>query len=448
MVVGALFAGAIVVAQSTHSSSDGGSFPPELQWFGSAAQPDSQSVAAAAAQELLAQRAQAVMTGDAESWVARLDLSTPEFAAEQRTVFANMSSVPFARYEYDISGVELVREVPDEQVAAWGVDEAWQVPTVLRYAFADVSGEPLAGYADMTRQESSTVVRRGDQWWLAAPLGVPDRAELWEQGPVSVARGERCLVLGAGSADLGELAMLADQGAIAVDEVWGDGWPRTALVVVPQTQAEMAQLLGRESDAGLGQVAAVTTGMAEKGVREGSGSGDRIVVNPKAFETLQGEGQLTVMTHELTHIATRMAAVTGVPMWLSEGFADYVAYGVTSMQDELIAGPAVAAYRRGELLRSLPSKKSFDPKVSEIAPAYSASWVAADVLADQYGQDTLVAVYHDIAEKASDEGRNVNSGGNSERQRTEDVLQEHLGIGVAEFTDSWWVQLQHYSESS
>lgn len=448
VVIGALFAGAIVVAQATHSSSDGVVLPGELQWFGSAAQPDPRSVAATAAQEVLSQRAQAVMAQDAAAWSARLDASTPKFAAEQEVIFENMSGIPFAHYEYDISGVEMVQPVSAEQIAAWGVDEAWMVPTILRYSFADASGQRLAGYVDVARAESTTMVRRGDQWWLAAPLREPQRAELWEQGPVSVVRGQRCLVLGAaGGTDVGKLAGLFDQGAAAVDEVWGSDWPRTALVVVPQTQNAMAQLLGRTSDAGLDQVAAVTTGVAGAGPAGAGTTGDRIVVNPTAFEMLQGEGQLTVVTHELTHIATRVASVTGVPMWLSEGFADYVAYKATSMQGELVAGPAVAAYRRQELAQTLPPKKSFDPKAGDIAPAYSASWVATSLLADRFGEEVLVALYHDIADQAAKESRYLSTDSEAQERRTEQALQEHLGMGISEFTQLWWAELQEYAEA-
>jgi hypothetical protein len=157
---------------------------------------------------------------------------------------------------------------------------------------------------------------------------------------------------------------------------------------------EYAALLSRTADKALDQVAAVTQGVIEPGQRA---QGDRVVVSPKAFTALQPSGRRVVITHELAHVATRSSTTEPVPIWLSEGMADYVAYSGLDLPRERVAGELLTLVRQGKGPKALPTAVDFDPSRATIAPSYSGSWLAVSRLVDLYGQARVVAFYRAIA---------------------------------------------------
>ncbi len=136
---------------------------------------------------------------------------------------------------------------------------------------------------------------------------------------------------------------------------------------------------------------AVTTGR----VGAAAAPADRVVVNPEGWAELSAAGRGVVLTHEVTHVATRAATSARTPLWLSEGFADWAAYraGATTPQQ---AAPALArAVRRGELPGALPADEAFafggDPEA--LARAYEGAWLACRLIAAKWGDATLVRLY-------------------------------------------------------
>jgi hypothetical protein len=76
-----------------------------------------------------------------------------------------------------------------------------------------------------------------------------------------------------------------------------------------------------------------------------------------------------------------------------EGFADYVGYlnaGVPvqtaahELRDEVVAG---------KVPRTLPADDEFSGADPRLAQVYEEAWLACRVIAERWGQDTLVAVY-------------------------------------------------------
>jgi hypothetical protein len=166
------------------------------------------------------------------------------------------------------------------------------------------------------------------------------------------------------------------------------------VILTPSTADQFARLLSRTSDDGLDQVAAITQGVIERGQRA---QGDRVVINPKAFTSLQPLGRRVVITHELTHVATRSSTTGPVPIWLTEGMADYVGYSGLDLRRGRVASELLALVRVGKGPRALPTDADFDPSRTKIAPAYSASWLAVSRLVDLYGQARVVAFYRAVA---------------------------------------------------
>ena len=99
------------------------------------------------------------------------------------------------------------------------------------------------------------------------------------------------------------------------------------------------------------QIAAVT--MAELDIPQ-AGAPVRVVANPKLFDELGKQGRRIVLTHETTHVAST-ATASPVPLWLAEGFADYVAFTAVSVQDESAAKELFKAIRAGKVPKTLPA---------------------------------------------------------------------------------------------
>jgi hypothetical protein len=194
-----------------------------------------------------------------------------------------------------------------------------------------------------------------------------------------VARGTRSVVVGhhASPAALDELARRADTAGRRVSEVLGR--PVRPLVVVPASAREAAGLARAERLDGLAAV-------ADRG---------RVIVVPETFARLNAVGKDVVLTHELTHVA---AGTRGLPVWLYEGFADYVAYRDAGLPVRTAAAELAGDVRAGRLPAGLPGPAAFaadgrDPV--RLARAYQEAWLACRFLADRFGEETLVRLYRD-----------------------------------------------------
>ena len=140
-------------------------------------------------------------------------------------------------------------------------------------------------------------------------------------------------------------------------------------------------------------LAAFTTGPP------GSERSSWVVLNAPVFSRLSEPGRRVVLTHEVTHVLTRTATAPDTPAWLSEGFADYVAYRDAGVPVHQAARGLLDRVRRGEVPSSLPSAGDFSDRaeLDDSRPsgdeAYQAAWLACRTVADRYGEARLVALY-------------------------------------------------------
>ncbi|MEV0615956.1 hypothetical protein AB0I81_21760 [Nonomuraea sp. NPDC050404] len=212
-----------------------------------------------------------------------------------------------------------------------------------------------------------------------SPILPPQARDLWP-GRAVVSRGRRSTVVGHDTAPPGlldELARRADGAGRRVSGVLGR--PLRPLVVVPESKREAARLAGV---AGVDGLAAV----ADEG---------RVIVVPEYFAALNPTGRDVVLTHELTHVA---AGTDRLPVWLYEGFADYVGYRDSGLPVKTAAAELAAEVRAGRLPSALPGPEAFaadgrDP--DRLARAYQAAWLACRFLADRFSEGTLVWLYRE-----------------------------------------------------
>ena len=351
----------------------------------------------AAVRELLAARSAAVVSGDSRRWAATVAPGAGDFAARQDALFATLAGLPRAAWTYSYAGPGPV--LPPARARELG-DGAFIARVRLSYRLAGIDS------GDVRRDHYLTLARHAKRWLIA---GDDDAGDLgrraldpWDLGELDRVQGRSSLVLTRpGSAGLSgsHLAGLADRAVKQVQELWPGPWPGQVVVIVPADGAEMARLVhdGGPGDVpGLAQLAAVTTGQPT-GEPGGTTTGNRIIVNPTVFARLTETGRQVVLTHEATHIATRTLGGAPVPSWLSEGFADYVAYRATEIGVQEVAGDVLAQVRAGGGPVRLPAQVDFDPSRGPVAESYSLAWLAVRHIAQAHGQSRLVEFYLAVA---------------------------------------------------
>ncbi|MEO7979357.1 MAG: hypothetical protein ABI807_00410 [Sporichthyaceae bacterium] len=384
--------------------------------------PDDTAARTAALASLLAQRGTSVTSRDRDLFLATVDPAATDFYATQGELFDRVAGLELAAWSYAVTGdgpgftPQRAAELPTGSVIV-------RVRLTYRLAGTDTTTD---------REQYLTVVPRGGGWLVAADTdasaaGLDTQRDLWDLGPVRVVRGASSLVLadvrGATKAQVRRIADEADLAVHDVDDVWTGEWSREPLVVLPRSQQDMATLINSAGD-GLAQIAAVTTGSFESGLSRG----DRIVINPAAWDTLGALGRRVVLTHEMTHVATRSSSVTAPPIWLSEGFADYVAYQASPVPVTIVASDVLDDVHDGNIPQQLPTDDDFDASRGNISAAYEGAWLACRLIAQRYGEEKLVALYAAVTDSSG--------------AGYPDEMREVLGIGERTLVRDWKAYLR------
>ncbi|WP_066362342.1 hypothetical protein [Herbidospora mongoliensis] len=195
-----------------------------------------------------------------------------------------------------------------------------------------------------------------------------------------------------------ELAGQADRAAEAVARVWGS--EVTATVLAPATTEEAAEIARP----------APVTGMAALA------GPDFVVIEPRSWASLSPQGRVIVLAHELTHVATGAATSPEMPVWLVEGYADYVGYRDSGLSTGTIAAELATD---PQAPRELPTRADFTAGGARVPQAYQEAWLACRYIAEHYGEARLTALYR------------------AARADPATALEQTLGVGEAELTAAW-----------
>lgn len=298
-----------------------------------------------------------------------------------------------------------------DEVSGVGADGRW-------VAAVDASWSARAfGSGTASTELDVTFALDGDRAAVIGFGGGDARLPTWLAGPAAVRSADGTTVIAAtGDEAASRYLGLARRALPQVRAVLPD--PDRPLVVdVPADDAALHRAL----DAAPGTYSGVAAVTATVDGSLAPSAPVHVVVNEAVLGALGPRGAQVVMTHEAVHVATGAATTVGVPLWLLEGFADYVALRGTDLPLSTTAAQALQRVRRDGLPDALPGPEEFGTTETHLGATYEAAWIAATVLADAAGEDALVRYYADVSAGAD----------------AEQALRRVAGFGTAELTARW-----------
>jgi hypothetical protein len=369
----------------------------------------------AAARTELNRRATALLRHDRGGWLAGVDPDARAFRSAQTTLLANVAAVPLSTWRYTID--------PGDEAGTVDRGGAWTVRVGLTYALRGADPVPT------TRTLVLTFVPRGERWLLAAddragPDGERTWRGPWEYGPLLVRSGRSSIVL-AHRTHADRMAVIADAVDAAVPRVSavvGPRWARRVAVIIPDDQREMAALVGERL--ALGKIAAVAVADTVD-PSTGQARGQRVVINPANLDKLGPLGRRVVLQHEVTHVATRGWTGHGTPIWLVEGFADYVGYLGSTLDAVDIGDELLRQVRAGTWPGRLPVAGDFVGDSPRLSVAYEEAWSACRLIVARRGIQGLLRFYKEVGTAADPQGE------------VDAALHRVLGMGTGEFVAEW-----------
>jgi len=347
--------------------------------------------------QLLASRADAVLRHDKAAFLRTVDPQRRAFYQSQAVLFDRMATVPFASFSYS---------VPDP------LEDLGSARARQRYAPTAVSMFPVEASFGFRGQDKSpflarfyytfAVTRSG--WRIEGQDDLPpplrSDVEIWDAGPVRTVSTSRTLVVfHPGDATLaGRLLTVAERGYAQVAASWSGSWDKRVVILVPRDQLEAQRLVRSRS---LSEVAAVTSSAIEAGPLHRL-LGNRIIVNTSLVKSYQALDLQVVLTHEMTHAATRGIGV-GVPLYLVEGFADYTALRPLNAPLRVTRPSLALAVRTGRFTGKLPTRSQLVGR--DAALAYDEGSTFCLWVASTYGERKLQVLYSSFGDLPTDATR-------------------------------------------
>jgi hypothetical protein len=332
-------------------------------------------VAPEAASTALDDLARAVDSGDTG---AAAGLAATDVAAASAQLIALASNAELLRVEdFTLRYVDEASGISPEGTWTAAVDATW--------AFGGFDDAPSRTEVLVTFRVDPA---EADRARIVSIGGGDRRTPVWMDGPVTVRRTARTMVLVAGSPRQLDAYERVTEAAIPRVTRVLTSWRPRLVVEVPADLAGLEAALNVEPGA-YASIAAVTASP------DGLLTPDaplHVFVNPDVFDRNSTQGDRVVMSHEAAHVATR-APESRAPKWLVEGFADYVALRDIDLPASRTAAQIIRQVRQQGVPPTLPDEDDFSGAEAHLGAAYEAAWLANVVLAERGGEDALVRFY-------------------------------------------------------
>ncbi|MFI5736546.1 peptidase MA family metallohydrolase [Kribbella sp. NPDC051587] len=343
--------------------------------------------------KLLSARATAVRKGDLKAFLAAVNTKDAKLAARQRTLFANLRQFGFTRLEYFLANEHQVPRLTEKYGPT-----AFSSRVMMRYQLTGLDAKPVQ------TDVAYTFVRRGTGWLLVEDNAIDEvlsrdgHRQPWDFQPITVVRrGKVSVVVAQREAALGQkIAATAQQSVSGVRRHWPQPWDGSVMVVAMPEPQVMAIFWTNGFGRGW-TIAAKDVPLFDGdpvGRTPARAAGSRIVVNPEQRKKLDKD----LLAHEMTHAASVLLG-NEAPMWMVEGYAEYVRCAV--IEDD--PGWTVDPYRKN-VRKTLASMKAL-PGPTEFATngdrSYGQSWWVIEYLVDRFGVQKVAALYADLAAHAT-----------------------------------------------
>jgi len=338
--------------------------------------------------KLLAKRAKAVLRGDRAAFLATVDRRRAAYYRSQAASFARMRTVPFAAVDYRVTDQRNWATATVRR--RYAPDRVYLPHLQLRYRFKGQDASPVLGHLSYTFVLTRSGWRIGGQG--DARPAWRDDVQIWDAGPVRTRRTDRTLVVHhPGSETLaGRLLEAAERAYGEVAATWTGRWERKVVILVPRDQAEAERLVDMRD---LSSIVALSSSSVESGPG-GQVLGNRIMVNPTVLAPYPNLDLQNVVTHEMTHVATR--TLGDVPLFLVEGFAEYTALRPLRRYPPSLTRPALAErVLAGRFDGRLPSARELRGRDGQVA--YDEASTFCLWVVEGYGEGKLRALYRAFA---------------------------------------------------
>ncbi|WP_427893943.1 hypothetical protein ACQHIV_12745 [Kribbella sp. GL6] len=367
----------------------------------------------AAVNQVLQRRAQAVLTGNEQEFVADVDAADTKLVARQHTLFANLRQFGFAKLAYQ----QLAQQYDDTIAQKYG-PSTYLVAVAMEYQLRGIDLVPvraMLGYTFSRRPNGSWMLVSDSDLDKRLPRG--SHEEAWDFGPVLVKRAPRVLVVvEQGQTALADKFVAMSQNAVqAVSKNWPGGWNGSGVVIALDDKvvrgADYTQ--PKNAEDALAMATFVYRTLPGEVTGEGERADSYVVVNPYNRTKVDAR----TLAHEFTHVATAPYGPYA-PRWLVEGAATYVEFLPMAGQKDL----AIAQYRldvRTKYLAkatALPADATFFDQADS---SYPLSWLALDYLFTRFGGTEVGTLYRELA-----------SLGVTQKDRDR-IMLEHLGMTEA-----------------
>jgi hypothetical protein len=379
---------------------------------------------------MLAARSAAVMSRDKRAFMSTVASGSPSFARGQARWFAAVTKLPLQSYDLTAAWSrygDLVR--PRDRAAYPGAARVAIPVTEERYKIRGFDGTPVED------DVFYTFVERNGKWLVASDrdldrLGLKSSRQLWDFGPISIHRSPHFLLLthpcsapiGCAQLPSGMLD-LAERALARVDKFWPLPWRHRIVIAAPTTTAELKRILQATFDVNKFVAFAYSSEDIEHGLRF---IGRRIILNWRTIANRTSDSVLTILSHELTHVATRNVAGPQLPTFVEEGIAEYVGYnadpGSLSFLDSVV--------QAGGFDGKLPRDYQFTTGSGrDIYLSYQKAESAVRYFIDRWGMARFVRFYRRLGRERVVIGTPM--------FHLNHALHKTIGIGFSGFQKAW-----------
>jgi hypothetical protein len=335
---------------------------------------------------LLERRAKAVRDHDRQAFLADVDGTDQAFVRQQGQQFDNLTRLPLAEFRYSVDDGPRYDALIPAAVRSRYHSVVQTVAVTILYRIDGVDAAPV------TAPWVPIFGVVGGRWRLAGAAGdgklpTGTNGQAWETGEITVVRGERVvLVVSASDADRApDLLRMAETGLDHVAAVRRGGWVGKVLLTAVQDPRLFTTYFADNPDH-VGNVAAIAVpyyAQIPDWHPKPRYAATRVVFNPHQF-TADPTELAHDLTHEFTHAAMGQVTTDNMPLWLVEGFAEYVAY-----KPEQVTGSFVKRSLEGFPTGSAPPSANFYSDGRN----YVLGWLACRMIVERYGEAKLVALY-------------------------------------------------------